>query len=136
MSFADDAHAAVDQLAEYLESARARQGKVISQPPLAALAEELGLDGWIETGGLGGPRLTGFLARYLAATTRLHHPGYLAHQVAVPEPAGAIGALVDGLTNNAMAIYEMGPAAATIEFVVLNWMLRKIGWSPAPLPGG
>jgi L-2,4-diaminobutyrate decarboxylase len=57
----------------------------------------------------------------------------MAHQVAVPHYAGALASLVDGFTNNAMAIYEMGPAAASIEFFVLNWMLQKAGWEPAPL---
>jgi L-2,4-diaminobutyrate decarboxylase len=33
-----------------------------------------------------------------------------------------------------MAIYEMGPGAATIEAFVIDWMLGKIGWSPAPYP--
>jgi L-2,4-diaminobutyrate decarboxylase len=76
-----------------------------------------------------------FLDDYLGATTRLRHPAYMAHQVSVPHPAGAIASLVDGFTNNAMAIYEMGPAATAIEFAVINWMLEKAGWVPAPWPG-
>jgi L-2,4-diaminobutyrate decarboxylase len=134
MSFADDGHLTVDGLAAYLDAARAGNGKVIDQQPLATLAGRLEAEKLIAQGGLTGPRLQAFLHQYLAATTRLHHPGYFAHQVAVPHPSGAIGALIDGLTNNAMAIYEMGPAAATLEFVVLNWMLRQVGWTPAPLP--
>ncbi|MDS4059871.1 MAG: pyridoxal-dependent decarboxylase [Candidatus Contendobacter sp.] len=35
-----------------------------------------------------------------------------------------------------MAIYEMGPGAAAIEYFVVNWMLEKIGWTPAPLEPG
>jgi L-2,4-diaminobutyrate decarboxylase len=31
-----------------------------------------------------------------------------------------------------MAIYEMGPAAAAIEFFVVNLLLSKIGWQPMP----
>jgi L-2,4-diaminobutyrate decarboxylase len=58
----------------------------------------------------------------------------MSHQVAVPHPAGALASLVDGLTNNAMAIYEMGPSAAAIEFWVLNWMIDKVGWTPTPFP--
>jgi L-2,4-diaminobutyrate decarboxylase len=30
----------------------------------------------------------------------------------------------------------MGPAAATLEFVVLRWMLGKVGWAAPPLPPG
>jgi L-2,4-diaminobutyrate decarboxylase len=56
--------------------------------------------------------------------------------VAPAHPLGAAGALVDAATNNAMAVYEMGPAAATLEFVVLRWMLGKVGWAAPPLPPG
>lgn len=134
MGFREDAHLAVDALAGYLERTAAGEGPVLRQPPLAALAAELELERLVAEGGLHGERLAAWLARYLEATTRLHHPGYYAHQVAAPEPAGAVAALVDGLTNNPGAIYEMGPAAATIEFVVVNWLLGKVGWPAPPLP--
>jgi glutamate/tyrosine decarboxylase-like PLP-dependent enzyme len=42
--------------------------------------------------------------------------------------------MVDGFTNNAMAIYEMGPAAAAIEYFLINWLLDKVGWAPAVNP--
>jgi len=136
MVFETDAGIAVAALARYLEDSAARTGKVIQQPPMAQLADQLGLEDFIKEGGLTGEAFRVFLERYLAATTRLHHPGFLAHQVAVPQPLGALGSLIDGLTNNAMAIYEMGPAAAAIECVVVNWMLEKVGWTPQPLPPG
>jgi L-2,4-diaminobutyrate decarboxylase len=69
-----------------------------------------------------------FLAEYLARTTRLHHPGALAHQVAVPDVPAALADLVHGVINNPMAIYEMGAAAATTEVAVLEWMVEKVGW--------
>lgn len=102
---------------------------------MAELIAELDLATLSSAGGLAGDRLSEFLATYLASCTRLHHPAYLGHQVAVPHHAGALAALVDGFTNNAMAIYEMGPAASSIEFFMLNWLLERVGWRPAPLPG-
>ncbi len=134
MAFREDATLAVEALARYLEQSSAGEGPVLLQPPLAELARRLELEPLIASGGLHGPRLAAWLETYLAATTRLHHPGYYAHQVAAPEPLGAVGSLVDGLTNNPGAIYEMGPAAATIEFAVVNWLLGKAGWTPPPLP--
>lgn len=130
MSFESDCALAVRALQDYLTKAGAREEAVIRQPPMAELAGRLDLDRMITGGGLAGDRLERFLAEYLAASTRLHHPGYMAHQVAVPEPRAAVAALVDAVTNNAMAIYEMGPAAATVEDAVLRWMLTKAGWSP------
>jgi len=134
MSFERDATAAVRTLDAFLRASQAGDGPVIRQPPLSELAASLELTRHIAEGGLTGERLQAFLERYLAAATRLHHPGYLAHQVAAPEPNAAIGSLVDGLTNNPMNIYEMGPGAAAIEFVLVGWMLGKVGWTPPPLP--
>ncbi|MCK5350464.1 MAG: aminotransferase class V-fold PLP-dependent enzyme, partial [Desulfobacula sp.] len=77
--------------------------------------------------------ISGFIEKYLSYSTRLHHPSYMAHQVSSPHFAGALGSLIDGFTNNAMAIYEMGPAAAAIEYFLINWFLEKVGWQPSPL---
>jgi len=51
----------------------------------------------------------------------------------VPHYAGALGALVDGFTNNPIAIYEMGPPAAAVEYFMINWLLHLVGWRPASL---
>jgi len=134
MSFATDARIAVEALSDYLRDSEGRAGRVIQQPPLRDLAETLGLERLIQEGGLTGDVFRAFLERYLAVSTRLQHPGYMAHQTAVPHPLAAVGSLIDGLTNNAMAVYEMGPGAAAIEFVLVNWMLGKVGWIPQPLP--
>ncbi|AWK89930.1 pyridoxal phosphate-dependent decarboxylase family protein [Azospirillum thermophilum] len=135
MTLRMDCDAAISALEEYAADALERRVPVIRQTPMADLARTLDLDRLIAEGGLRDEALRRFLAAYLGSSTRLHHPGYMAHQVAVPHPAGAVAALVDAFTNNAMAIYEMGPAAATVEQAVLNWMLRKVGWRPAPMPG-
>jgi L-2,4-diaminobutyrate decarboxylase len=135
MSFRGDATIAIEALVDYAARAKDRDGPVIRQPVLGDLAEQLGLERLIAEGGLTGDALQQFLADYLGASTRLQHPGYMAHQVAVPLPHSAVAALVDGFCNNAMAIYEMGPAAATVEFVVVNWMLAKVGFPPMPSPG-
>ena len=134
MSFTADARIVSRALERFRRQAVRREGRVVFQPPIEDLVRGLDLDGHAARGGLTGRRLASFLDRYLESATRLHHPSYMAHQVAVPHPAGALASMVDGFTNNAMAIYEMGPAAAAIEFWVLNWMIRKIGWTPMPFP--
>jgi L-2,4-diaminobutyrate decarboxylase len=134
MAFEHDAQTVVGHLAAYEAASVAKDHPVVRLDPLADLVERLDLHRFARKGGLTGAALDEFLGRYLAATTRLHHPAHLAHQVSVPHYAGALAALVDGFTNNPMAIYEMGPAAAAIECFVVNWMLEKVGWTPAPLP--
>jgi L-2,4-diaminobutyrate decarboxylase len=134
LNFESDAKIVVEALKNYYEISVSGKEKVITQPFMSDIVEDLNLEGFIHEGGLTEKALSTFLDRYLAMTTRLHHPGYMAHQVAVPHFTGGLAAMVDGFTNNAMAIYEMGPAAAAIEAFVINWMLKKIGWSPAPYP--
>ena len=106
MSFIDDAKITIQALHDYECESVSQDVPVIHQRPLAELVAELDLAAWVRDGGLSGEKLAQFLDAYLSAATRLHHPGYLAHQVAIPHYAGALGSLIDGFTNNAMAIYE------------------------------
>jgi L-2,4-diaminobutyrate decarboxylase len=133
MSFTSDASIITAALDDYYQESLSGQKPVINQAPMARLVEYLGLAKHVRDGGLTGEKLSAFLSEYLSTATRLHSPAYLGHQVAVPHYAGALGSLVDGFTNNAMAIYEMGPGAASIEYFMINWLLEKAGWQPAPL---
>jgi len=132
MSFPDDAQRVIEAIDAYCRDSLAAQKPVITLEPLADIIQDLKLADYVLEGGLTGNRLSEFIDTYLSKTTRLHHPAYMAHQVAVPHYAGALGALINGVTNNAMAIYEMGPGATSIEFFIVNWLLTKVGWKPAP----
>ncbi len=137
MTFRSDLEIVAHALDRQVASARAGATPVLAQRPMASIVDDLQLDRFARHGGLQGEALGRFMDRYLTTIINLHQPGYMGHQVAVPHHAAALGALIDGLTNNPMAIYEMGPGAAAIEYFVLNWMLVKVGWTPAPLvPGG
>ena len=106
--YAISASAAVDLVADYVAQAREGRGPVTTQPDPDVLATELELDRWIRHGGMGHEELSRWLPRYLDATVRLHHPGSLAHQVAVPSTGPAVADLIHGATNNPMAKSEMG----------------------------
>lgn len=129
MSFRDDAAMTIAALQDYADRAWRREGPVLRQSSIDELAQDLEIERLIADGGLAGDRLQHFLEQYLAGATRLHHPRYMAHQVAVPEPHAALASLIDGFTSNPMAIYEMGPPAAAIEHAVLRWMMAKVGWA-------
>ncbi len=133
MGYKDDLHGVANLLDAYLEASIQGTPPVIHQQAMRQNIQNLDLERLALEGGLHGERLQQFLTDYLDTTTRLHHPHFMAHQVATPHPSGSYGALVDALTNNAMAIYEMGPGAASVEYFVVNWMLRHAGWTPAPL---
>jgi L-2,4-diaminobutyrate decarboxylase len=131
MSFLEDVRLVSDELEQYHRESASGDPPVVYQLPVHEIVKELDLKNLLEKGTLSGPVLAEFVHRYLKLTVRLHHPGSLAHQVAVPHPAAALATLVEGFTNNPMAIYEMGPAAASIEAFVIDWLLSKVGWTGA-----
>jgi L-2,4-diaminobutyrate decarboxylase len=133
MSFSSDTQIVTEALKEYYDESVSEKKPVIVQPSLKDIIDDLDLASYVKEGGLTQDRLSEFMETYLSSATRLHHPTYMAHQVAAPHYAGAIGSLIDGFTNNAMAIYEMGPAAAAIEYFIINWLLEKVGWPPSPI---
>src|SRR5215467_9804782 len=124
------AHTAIEQLATYVDSSQRGMRPAIVQPSIEDNIEALELRSLIRGGGLDSERFSDFLSTYLDRTTGLHHPGSLAHQVACPDIPAAMADLIHGTINNPAAIYEMGAVGATVEFVVLEWMLEKVGWSP------
>lgn len=119
---------ATRRLLDHVRDMRAGEGPVVGMKPLTQIRASLRLDHYIREGGLTGDKLDDFLGAYLTGSTRLQHPGYLAHQVASVEPTSAVADLVHGVINNPMAIYEMGPSAATVESTILDWMLDKVGF--------
>jgi L-2,4-diaminobutyrate decarboxylase len=133
MSFISEANIVVNALNKHDLQAKAGKSRVIAMRPMEELISDFNLDFHIKNGKMSAKDLSQFVEKYLSSTTKLHHPSYLAHQVAPPHYAGALGAMIDGFTNNAMAIYEMGPAAAAIEYFLINWFLKKINWKPSPL---
>lgn len=118
----------LDVLAEYVEASRRGQEPAVALPPMDEVEQTLQLRSLIQRGGLDLHRLPAFLRSYLDGTTRLHHPGYLAHQVAVPDLPAAVADLIHGVTNNPTAIYEMGAAGASVERAVVTWMAEKLGF--------
>lgn len=121
-------HALVDLLADHLAGNLSGQGKVIDwQPP--AIAELQWQAPLPRTPTLSPDAL---LARLrddiLPAGLAIHHPRNLGHQVATPLPMAALCDLVAALTNQAMAVYETGPAATLIERQVLRWLSELVGW--------
>lgn len=83
-----------------------------------------------------------FLRGFLEGSTRLQHPGYMAHQIALPHYGAALADLVAGVLNNGMSVYERGPTAGAVEVAMIDWMLSKVGWQPTgrdqdrpPAPG-
>jgi L-2,4-diaminobutyrate decarboxylase len=119
---------AVAAVVEYVGQSQAGQEPAVSTPPLSELFEELDLRRLMREGGLDVDRFEPWLRTLLAHTTRLHHPGELAHQVAAPDVPAALADLLHGAANQPTSIYEMGAATGAIEAAVVEWMTERIGW--------
>ncbi|MGJ8662584.1 MAG: pyridoxal phosphate-dependent decarboxylase family protein [Marinicella sp.] len=121
------------QLSNHIKQAKSNQRAVSDLVPMDEIQQALEAEILIKTGALAQNGFEEFLTHYLAHSTQLHHPNYMAHQVASPAIPSALADLIHGSINNPGAIYEMGSTAASLEHVVLNWMLNKLDWLPEPL---
>jgi len=122
------AEIAVAALTGYIGESQAGEGRAVSAPPLSELFEKLDLRRLLRDGGLDVESLEPWLGTLLAHTTRLHHPGELAHQVAAPDVPAALADLLHGAINQPTSIYEMGAATGAIEAAVIEWMTERVGW--------
>ena len=125
-----DAKASVLQeiLVSWLDRSRGGVDRVIHWKSAPEIAESLNVRHWLRRGGMGTEEFREFMSGYLDLCTRLHHPQFMAHQVAVPAEVSSLADWVNGVTNNGMAIFEMGPPAAVLEREVVRWLLDRVGW--------
>ena len=65
----------------------------------------------------------------------LHHPRYIGHQVAASVPMAGLLDAVGSITNQAMAIYDMGPWATAAEWAMVDELGRRIGWAEGTFSG-
>jgi L-2,4-diaminobutyrate decarboxylase len=133
MSFESDAEIVIQALGDFYRRSISGQERVIRLSPMSDLVSDMDLSSLIRDGGLSGEKLARFVDRYLAGITRIYHPANIAHQQAVPHYAAALAGLVDNFVSSDGSIYEFGPASISIEYFLINWLLEKVGWSPAPL---
>lgn len=71
----------------------------------------------------------------LARGQNLHHPHYVGHQVPAPVPLAGLFELVGTITNQCMAIYEMGPWATAVEHAVVGAVGERLGFEPGNFAG-
>jgi L-2,4-diaminobutyrate decarboxylase len=133
VSFEADAEIIVQALSEFYRRSIAGEAPVIRQPPMSELIDRLELSSLVRDGELSGESLAWFIDQYLSALTRFYHPANIAHQQAVPHYMAALAGLVDNFVSSDGSIYEFGPASVSIEYFLINWLLEKVGWRPAPL---
>lgn len=73
-------------------------------------------------------RMSAILTKMLSSGQNLHHPHYIGHQVPASVPLAGLFDAVSSITNQVMAIYEMGPWATAVEHAVVKALCLKVGW--------
>jgi L-2,4-diaminobutyrate decarboxylase len=130
--FRDTGHELVELLAAHLEKAHACDaGPVMPRDSASSLAARFPAEFPVQDDGA----LVAHIARAVAASTQLHSPRFVGHQVATPLPAAALCDLAASFLNNGMAVFEMGPAATAMERAVLQWMTQLAGLPMATSSG-
>ena len=76
-------------------------------------------------------RFSELITMALDHSQNLHHPHYIGHQVPAPVPLAAIFDALGSVTNQVMAIYEMGPWASSVERALIEKVGMQVG-----LPSG
>ncbi len=84
MEFKHAAETVIKALDKYYSESVSGNCRVINQRPMHEIIDNLNLSGYLTEGNFSEDCLSEFLDKYLSYTTCLHHPAYLAHQVAVP----------------------------------------------------
>ncbi len=72
---------------------------------------------------------TELFSQILKRTTSVHNPKCIGHQVTPTAPITALTAMMSGLLNNGMAVYEMGMAPSAMERIVTDLVCKKIGYN-------
>lgn len=135
------AETVVERLSDYLRQVQDRNGKVMTaRPPRLNLVD---VRAWLDTGSTKQPgdtraltdRAAAMIDDLLANSQRLHHPGYIGHQLAPPLPLAAVFELAAAFVNQGMAIYELGPWTTAVEKTMLERLGEQLGFAPGSFSG-
>jgi L-2,4-diaminobutyrate decarboxylase len=77
----------------------------------------------------------GLVQTMLDRGLNLHDPRYIGHQVPAPVPLAGLFDAVGSVTNQCMAIYEMGPWATAVELAMVEELGEAVGWAPGSFSG-
>lgn len=80
-------------------------------------------------------RFADLIALLLQRGLALHDPRYIGHQVPAPLPLAGLFDSAGSVTNQCMAIYEMGPWATAVELAMVQELGEAIGWTPGTFAG-
>ena len=130
----------VEALADHLAGVQQGQGPVLPwQAPEDLVCEAAEVRDQIPPAGTDRAALVDrfrqLLATMLEKGLNLHHPHYIGHQVPAPVPIAGWFDAVGSVTNQCMAIYDMGPWATAVEQSMVRRLGEQIGWRVGEFAG-
>jgi L-2,4-diaminobutyrate decarboxylase len=133
-------HRLVELVADHLGQAEACGGAVL---PWREPAENVRCARAPLSQAVAGDATNESLAERFAALVRLmlerghnlHDPRYIGHQVAASVPLAGLFDAVGSVTNQVMAIYDVGPWATAAEWAMVERLGQEIGWMPGAFSG-
>ena len=117
-----------EALEQYIKQSTTVDSEVLNQKAPESIAKQLKVEELFHKGFQNTNQIKDFVNTYLEHTNHLKNPRYMGHQVAVPHDLSGIPDWIHGTINNPSSLYEMGPAGATLEGFMINWMLQQLGW--------
>ncbi|MFV0442746.1 MAG: pyridoxal phosphate-dependent decarboxylase family protein [Planctomycetaceae bacterium] len=96
------------------------------RPPPANIADA---SAWLDSAPAGSDhdRFATLVREMLDRGQNLHHPHYIGHQVPGSAPLAALFDFVGAVTNQVMAVYEMGPWATAVERALIERLGARFG---------
>lgn len=98
-------------------------------------AECLDKGGKTADGGALADAFKSLIEKALSRGNQLHNPRYVGHQVPPPIPIASWFDAVGAMTNQVMAVYEMGPWATAMEKAMVDRLGKSIGWEAGEFSG-
>lgn len=136
----DAGHRLIELLAEHLASVEDSRGPVLPwvDPPdnvrqtleVADAAPAPEADAAQRT-----QRFVELVQTMLQHGINLHDPRYIGHQVPAPVPIAGLFDAVGSVTNQVMAIYEMGPWSTSVEWAMIQRLGEHLGWRSGEFSG-
>lgn len=137
-------HRLADLLGEHLAAVQSRRTPVLNWSDPQMLSEAAGE--FLDSGSRADLAVTGtsgqiaakfdsLVREMLARGHNLHHPHYIGHQVPAPVMIAGLFDAVGAVTNQVMAVFEMGPWATAAESALIAKLGRIIGWQPGTFSG-
>jgi hypothetical protein len=133
-------HLLVELVSDHMAHVQSGSGAVLPwQPPPDLVREAAEVRDRLPPAGTDRPalidRFRQLVATMLGRGLNLHHPHYIGHQVPAPVPIAGWFDALGSVTNQCMAIYDMGPWATAAEQAMVERLGEQIGWRAGEFSG-